>query len=129
MDWNAQCQPPEGLYACTKDAQKAVKNHKSPDSVPANDDADDESTNAEKGPAASNDEDNWNSKDDDSSQLFSTDEEAPHLRGPGSFPWLAIGASVALLVTGVAMLIRKRRIERGSYNESPMFVEADDESS
>jgi len=118
MDWNAQCMPPKGLYACTKDAQKVAqkKNDRHKSASPVSEDT-----------GAANDEDDWS--DDDAARLYANDEEAPHLRGPGSFPWLAVGGSVALLVTGVAVVIRKRRIERGSYNESPTFVEADDESS
>jgi len=106
--WTAQCQPPAGLYACTKDAQKSV--HKD---------------QGGKGGEEKNDDDD----DTSSNRFFSTDEEAPHLQHAGSFPWLAAGAGVALLVTGVAMVFRKRRIAKGSYHESPMFTEADTESS
>eukprot|EP00419_Tripos_fusus_P064020 CAMPEP_0172930952 /NCGR_PEP_ID=MMETSP1075-20121228/219250_1 /TAXON_ID=2916 /ORGANISM="Ceratium fusus, Strain PA161109" /LENGTH=249 /DNA_ID=CAMNT_0013792265 /DNA_START=170 /DNA_END=919 /DNA_ORIENTATION=- len=106
--WTAQCQPPEGLYACTKDAQKSVHKDQGGKGGEEKDDDDDDSS---------------------SNRFFSTDEEAPRLQHAGSFPWLAAGASVALLVTGIAMVLRKRRIERGSYHESPMFTEADTESS
>jgi len=132
MDWNAQCMPPKGLYACTKDAQKVAQqknehHHKS--AAPASEAAADDEDSSSDPPAseAPNDEDDWS--DDDAARLYSTDEEAPRLRRPGSFPWLAVGASVALLVTGVAMVLRKRRIERGSYTENPTFTEADTESS
>jgi len=104
MDWNAQCQPPKGLYACTEDAQKAVHS----DKVEAEEEDDD---------------------DDASNQLFSIDREAPRLKRAAPFPWLAAGASVALLITGVTMIFRKRRVERGSYSVSPIFTEADAESS
>mmetsp|Transcript_59376 Transcript_59376/g.114609 ORF Transcript_59376/g.114609 Transcript_59376/m.114609 type:complete len:257 (+) Transcript_59376:73-843(+) len=107
LDWNAQCMPPAGLYACTKDAQNNVHNHMEPQQQ--EEDADDD--------------------DDSSSRLFSVDQEAPRLQHAGSFPWLVTGASVTLLVTAVATVLRKRRLERGSYNEGPMFTEADTESS
>jgi len=97
--------PPKGLYACTEAAQKDVHTDK--------DEAEEEG-----------DDD-----DDTSNQLFSIDREAPRLKRAASFPWLAAGAGVALLVTGVAMIFRKRRIERGSYGVSPIFTEADTESS
>lgn len=120
MDWNAMCQPPKGLYACTKDAQKTTK-HENP-------------APKQKAKKELKDDDNKDHDDDDdddsSSRLYSvSSDEAPHLHRAGSFPWLAAGASVALVVTGVVMILRKRRIERGSYNENHIFTEADTESS
>jgi len=112
VDWNAQCQPPAGMYACTKDAQNAPhkkKQQKQPTQKTKNDDdADDD--------------------DDADERLFSISKDeapAPRVLHDGLWRWIA-GSSVSLLVVAAVMVLRKRRIQRG---EKPFFEEVGDESS
>lgn len=66
---------------------------------------------------------------DEDERLFSISEDkasARHVQYAGQLPWIVGGASVSLIVTTAAMVLRKRLIQRG---EEPSFEEAGDESS
>jgi len=90
IDWNAQCQPAAGMYACTKEAEKEQ----------------------EKG-----------------QKLFAVTEDvapAPNVLYAGLLQWIAGGAGIfSLLVTVVALVLRKTHIRRG---EEQFFEEVGDVS-
>jgi len=92
IKWAAQCQPPEGMYACTKHAQKKVQ-----------------------------------AADKHGSILFDKEElsQAPRTR---FVPWLAAGAGVILLVSGSAMVMRKRRNQGATFDDALVDSEADVDS-